>query len=337
MIRRREIAGLAKYDPVSAAIAAGLTTTATGLANRPTPEQARALISAYCAVDQMLGWAGVRTYTITSGFRSLAVNTAVGGSPSSSHMRGSALDVGLNPDGVEALAAAVLEWIDLGRLATAPADAAPSWSELLLAEGHVHISIPLSTVGARRIGTEIHRAPVTLTPTAFREEVRSRLGLIASVRAHTHETRADELGLRERTSLANGAILPAHLWVWPANVMVAPARGVASMAALNHWILEHGVTPRSEGADDRPDLPWITHTWPDMGVVLSTKPVSTVFIADIDGPVLSTVERSLAGSLPSLAGRVVTFDPRMVTPTDLAARLVRSGAPPEFGGLIRRG
>lgn len=70
-----------------------LTTTNTGIANEPNRQQTSALITLCGKVLQpardMIG----EPIHVNSGFRSVAVNSAVGGARSSQHTRGEAADI----------------------------------------------------------------------------------------------------------------------------------------------------------------------------------------------------------------------------------------------------
>lgn len=72
---------------------AELTTTNTGIANEPNRQQTSALITLCGKVLQpardMIG----EPIHVNSGFRSVAVNSAVGGARSSQHTRGEAADI----------------------------------------------------------------------------------------------------------------------------------------------------------------------------------------------------------------------------------------------------
>ena len=71
---------------------AELTVTSTGLANVPNPEQLCALRATCSAVLEP--WRSrVGRLRVSSGFRSSAVNDAVGGSANSMHLLGEAVDV----------------------------------------------------------------------------------------------------------------------------------------------------------------------------------------------------------------------------------------------------
>ena len=72
---------------------AELTTTNTGIANEPNRQQTSALITLCGKVLQPArDMIGVPIH-VNSGFRSVAVNSAVGGAPSSQHTRGEAADI----------------------------------------------------------------------------------------------------------------------------------------------------------------------------------------------------------------------------------------------------
>lgn len=97
---------------------AELTRTGSGLPNEPGPEH-RARLAALCArvLEPARAALGV-PIRVTSGFRSAAVNAAIGGSRSSQHMLGEAADfvpVGF-PGGVEAAMARLASEIRAGRL-----------------------------------------------------------------------------------------------------------------------------------------------------------------------------------------------------------------------------
>ena len=70
-----------------------LTTTSTGLANEPNKQEARALIKLCGKVLQPARDMYGEAIHVNSGFRSSAVNKAVGGARHSQHMRGEAADI----------------------------------------------------------------------------------------------------------------------------------------------------------------------------------------------------------------------------------------------------
>ena len=79
---------------------AELTTTGTGLINEPPPEHRTNLqILVQVVLDPLRDYLG-RPVRVTSGYRSPAVNVAIGGSRTSAHMTGEAAD--LKVDGLDA-------------------------------------------------------------------------------------------------------------------------------------------------------------------------------------------------------------------------------------------
>lgn len=72
---------------------AELTATDTGLFNTPTAEHIAALARLVALVLDPLRVDLGRPVRVTSGFRSAAVNKAVGGSSTSQHLRGEAADI----------------------------------------------------------------------------------------------------------------------------------------------------------------------------------------------------------------------------------------------------
>ena len=70
-----------------------LTTTATGLANQPNSQQTAALITLCHKVLQPARDMYGKPIRVNSGFRSPAVNKAVGGARNSQHTRGEAADI----------------------------------------------------------------------------------------------------------------------------------------------------------------------------------------------------------------------------------------------------
>jgi len=86
-----------------------LTTTSTGLPNDPVLEE-RVNIKILCstALDPLRRHLG-RPVRVTSGFRSEAVNTAVGGSKTSAHRKGLAADVKVSGLDAHALMRAVID------------------------------------------------------------------------------------------------------------------------------------------------------------------------------------------------------------------------------------
>jgi len=70
---------------------AEMTTTSTGLSNKPDAQQLARLTSTAQAMDEVRKLLGY-PIRVNSGFRSAAVNRAVGGSPTSAHALGYAVD-----------------------------------------------------------------------------------------------------------------------------------------------------------------------------------------------------------------------------------------------------
>lgn len=70
---------------------AEMTTTSTGLSNKPDAQQLARLTATAQAMDEVRKLLG-HPIRVNSGFRSAAVNRAVGGSPSSAHALGYAVD-----------------------------------------------------------------------------------------------------------------------------------------------------------------------------------------------------------------------------------------------------
>ena len=70
-----------------------LTKTSTGIANHPNKEQVAALIKLCVKVLQPAREMYGKPIHVTSGYRSPAVNRAVGGAKKSQHMRGEAADI----------------------------------------------------------------------------------------------------------------------------------------------------------------------------------------------------------------------------------------------------
>lgn len=70
-----------------------LTVTSTGLRNEPPPDVRASLVRLVRVVLDPLRWKLGVPVIVTSGYRSPAVNAAVGGSSTSDHMAGRAVDV----------------------------------------------------------------------------------------------------------------------------------------------------------------------------------------------------------------------------------------------------
>ena len=70
-----------------------LTTTSTGITNTPNRQETTALIQLCGKVLQPLRELHGAPIHVSSGFRSYAVNRAVGGARNSQHMRGEAADI----------------------------------------------------------------------------------------------------------------------------------------------------------------------------------------------------------------------------------------------------
>ena len=70
-----------------------LTTTNTGIANKPNRQETRALITLCGKVLQPARDLFGEAIRVNSGYRSYAVNRAVGGAKNSQHMRGEAADI----------------------------------------------------------------------------------------------------------------------------------------------------------------------------------------------------------------------------------------------------
>ena len=70
-----------------------LTTTSTGITNQPNSQQIAALITLCNKVLQPARDMYGKPIRVNSGFRSPAVNKAVGGAPNSQHTRGEAADI----------------------------------------------------------------------------------------------------------------------------------------------------------------------------------------------------------------------------------------------------
>lgn len=70
---------------------AELTVTTTGLPNNPDPLQLARLFATATSMEQVRKLLG-HPITVNSGFRSAAVNKRVGGSPTSAHAQGFAVD-----------------------------------------------------------------------------------------------------------------------------------------------------------------------------------------------------------------------------------------------------
>lgn len=69
------------------------TAAARGIDNTPTPEACQALCALVSNILDPLREAWDRPITVTSGYRSPALNRAVAGAPTSQHLRGQAADI----------------------------------------------------------------------------------------------------------------------------------------------------------------------------------------------------------------------------------------------------
>lgn len=92
------------------------TRTGTGLPNQPTDEH-RLSLRALCVdvLEPLRAYVGAPV-RITSGYRSQAVNEAVGGSATSQHCYGDAADVKVSGWSAEELAGAVIDSVNNSRL-----------------------------------------------------------------------------------------------------------------------------------------------------------------------------------------------------------------------------
>lgn len=114
---------------------AELTTTRTGLPNVPDHETRERLVRV-CAFLEIVRAHFGRPIAVHSGYRSPAVNAAVGGSKTSQHMKGEAVD--FHVDGVPLVD--VFDWIrrsdiPFGQLLLEGANpATPTWIHLSLGE-----------------------------------------------------------------------------------------------------------------------------------------------------------------------------------------------------------
>ena len=115
---------------------AELSTTGTGLPNDPPPDAEARLVALCAAVLDPLREHLGRPVTISSGYRSLAVNTKIGGSKTSQHMVGEAAD----------LSVAGLSIEEVGRAIIA---SAVTWDQLIVersgASEWVHVSYKIGT------------------------------------------------------------------------------------------------------------------------------------------------------------------------------------------------
>ena len=120
------------------------TAAARGIDNTPTPEAIVALRALVTHVlDPLRRWLGVPVL-ISSGYRSPALNAAIGGAADSQHMRGEGVDIKVGGLTSPQLAAKILKARELGIL--------PGWDQLIHYKsgyrGHVHVS--WKATGAQR-------------------------------------------------------------------------------------------------------------------------------------------------------------------------------------------
>ena len=117
-----------------------LSTTATGLENTPGPVEACCL-RALCSAVLEPWRERVGPLRITSGYRSVLVNVAVGGSPTSQHLRGEAADVVPVRSTVGRAYEVLTQMMDAGL----PVD------QLILYSGHIHVSHTARWVARRQV------------------------------------------------------------------------------------------------------------------------------------------------------------------------------------------
>lgn len=125
---------------------AELTTTSTGLRNVP-PASALCALKALCVAVLEPWRERCGPLRVTSGYRSAAVNAAVGGAATSQHLRGEAADV-------VPLRGRLQAWDELGLLMVAglPVDQA------IIYEGLPHVHVSYSDSGTPRRERLIKRA-----------------------------------------------------------------------------------------------------------------------------------------------------------------------------------
>jgi uncharacterized protein YcbK (DUF882 family) len=123
---------------------AELTRTSTGLSNEPTPAHRTNLtVLVQVILDPLREHLG-KPVRITSGYRSPGVNAKIGGSKTSAHMTGEAVDIKV--DGLDAHG--LIEAIRL-------CDPAGGWDQLIAYDpsrgGHLHIGIRAGAPGRHRM------------------------------------------------------------------------------------------------------------------------------------------------------------------------------------------
>lgn len=116
-----------------------LTTTATGLNNTPTPEAVVNLVFTALNLEHIRRVCGNRPIRVSSGYRSQAVNTRVGGVPNSQHRTGQAVDISFGS-------------IPLNRECYAKIKALCVYDQLILEQGGkwIHLSVVAEHLGTNR-------------------------------------------------------------------------------------------------------------------------------------------------------------------------------------------
>lgn len=139
-----------------------MTTTSSGLANQPASPQVLANMRTLCEqiLEKVRAHYG-RPVIIHSGYRSPAVNKAVGGSPTSQHVKGEAVDFHVSGHSVYEVATWISETLDYDQLIL------ENFLPGLPTSGWVHCSFAINNRGqdlTKFKGSKIYYPGIILRP-----------------------------------------------------------------------------------------------------------------------------------------------------------------------------